>query len=55
MKFLDIDIDYSKYHLIDNQKVYNLNSETNVNFITKNFTLIERKSVKNKLKSKFYV
>ena len=27
MKFLDKDIDYFKYHLINNQKIYNLTSE----------------------------
>ena len=50
MKFLDKDIDYFKYHLINNQKTYDLNSEKmiillqNITFIEKNLTKLNSKS-----------
>ena len=50
MKFLDKDIDYFKYHLINNKKTYDLNSEKmiillqNITFIEKNLTKLNSKS-----------
>ena len=52
MKILDKDMNYLKYDLINNQKIYNLNSETNDNFIAKYH--ISRKNLsKPSLKSSF--
>ena len=52
MKFLDKDMDYLDYHLINNQKIYNLTSEKMI-IILQNIALIEKNLPKPSLKLNF--
>ena len=52
MKILDKDMDYLKYHLINNQKIYNLTSEKMI-IILQNIALIEKNLPKPSLKLNF--